>query len=121
MRNRPEYKFFKNWSYALAGWREIYANERSFRLEIFIFAPAAASLIFWNFGATLNLFIIFSMALVLILECVNSAIERVVDLASPGIHALAGAAKDAGRTSVMIGNFLAGGVWAWAIFSKILA
>ena len=61
------------------------------------------------------------MALVLILECVNSAIERVVDLASPGIHALAGAAKDAGSASVMIGNFLAGGVWAWAIFSKILA
>ena len=58
------------------------------------------------------------MVLALILECVNSAIERVVDLASPEFHKLAGAAKDAASAAVMIGNFLCGGLWIWAIIYK---
>lgn len=58
------------------------------------------------------------MILALILECVNSAIERVVDLASPEFHKLAGAAKDAASVAVMIGNFLCGGLWIWAIIYK---
>ncbi|WP_169942902.1 diacylglycerol kinase [Campylobacter sp. RM15925] len=118
MRNQPKYKFFKNWSYAIAGLKEIFKNESSFRLEIYIFLPAFISLLFWNFGAILNLFLIFSMVLVLVCECINSAIERIVDLASPEIHPLAGAAKDAGSAAVMICNTLCAGVWIYAIWDK---
>lgn len=118
MRNQPQYKFFKNWGYALKGLKEIFKNESSFRLEIYIFSLAFISLFFWNFGAVLNMFLIFSMVLVLVCECINSAIERVVDIASPDIHPLAGAAKDAGSTAVMICNTLCAGVWIYAIWDK---
>ena len=46
MRNQPKYKFFANWGYALAGLVEIWRSERSFRLEMFVFAPLLVSLFF---------------------------------------------------------------------------
>ncbi|MCR4942430.1 MAG: diacylglycerol kinase [Campylobacter sp.] len=118
MRNQPKYKFFANWSYAIDGVKEIFANESSFRLEIFIFTPAIFSLLFWGFGTTMNLFIIFASFLVLVCECINSAIERVVDLASPEIHPLAKGAKDSGSAAVMFCNILCAIVWCSALISK---
>ena len=42
------------------------------------------------------------MALVWITEALNTAIEDVVDLASPGRHPLAGRAKDVAAGSVLV-------------------
>ena len=119
MRNQPEYKFLKNFGYAREGLAEIFKNEKSFRIEIYIFLVATISLFFWNFSFMFNLFLIFSMAFVLVCECLNSGLERVTDLASPDYHALAKAAKDAGSTAVMIANFLCGALWCVAIGYKI--
>ena len=99
MRNQPEYKFFKNFSYAREGLAEIFKNEKSFRIEICIF-------------------LVFSMAFVLVCECLNSSLERITDLASPDYHVLAKAAKDAGSAAVMIANFLCGALWCVAIYYK---
>ena len=119
MRNQPDYKFFKNFGYAREGLTEIFKNEKSFRIEICIFLIATISLFFWKFDLIFNLFLIFSMAFVLVCECLNSAIERVTDLASPDYHVLAKAAKDAGSAAVMIANFLCGALWCVAIGYKI--
>ncbi|MBE3606562.1 diacylglycerol kinase [Campylobacter sp. RM13119] len=118
MRNQPKYKFFKNWSYAIDGFKDIYANESSFRLELVVFTALGLSLFYWKFDLILNLAIIFSMTLVLVCECLNSAIERVVDLASPNIHPLAKCAKDAASSAVMICNFLCGGFFIYALVTK---
>ena len=119
MRNQPDYKFFKNFGYAREGLAEIFKNEKSFRIEICIFLIATISLFFWKFDLIFNLFLIFSMAFVLVCECLNSGLERVTDLASPDYHALAKAAKDAGSAAVMIANFLCGALWCVAIGCKI--
>ena len=47
--------------------------------------------------------LVFTIALVLILEGLNTSIEAVVDLASPEIHPLAKAAKDLAAAMVLIG------------------
>lgn len=120
MRNQPEYKFFKNFGYAINGIKDIFKNESSFRIESYIFGFAVILLIFLNFGVFLNIFLIFSMILVLVCECLNSAIERVVDLASPKYHKLAGAAKDAASAAVMICNFACAGLWLYAIFTNFI-
>ena len=52
-------------------------------------------------------------------ECINSAIERVVDLAQPDFHPLAGAAKDAASAAVNLAIILAIVVWG-AIFLGML-
>ena len=119
MRNQPTYKFFKNFGYAREGLTEIFKNEKSFRIEICIFLIATISLFFWKFDLIFNLFLIFSMAFVLVCECLNSGLERVTDLASPDYHALAKAAKDAGSAAVMIANFLCVSLWCVAIGYKI--
>jgi diacylglycerol kinase len=48
--------------------------------------------------------IVFTIALVLALEGVNTAIECAIDLASPEIHPLAKAAKDLGAGMVLLAS-----------------
>lgn len=51
---------------------------------------------------------VLAMALVWITEALNTAIEDVVDLASPGRHPLAGRAKDVAAGSVVVAVFASG-------------
>ena len=51
------------------------------------------------------------LALVLITELLNSAIEAVVDRIGPEHHDLAGRAKDMGSAAVFVSLLLALGVW----------
>lgn len=46
--------------------------------------------------------IVLSIALVLVSELLNTAIEALVDLVSPGYHALAKRAKDAAAAAVLL-------------------
>ena len=55
--------------------------------------------------------------LVLIVELVNSAIEAVVDLASPGKHELARRAKDIGSAASMVAQLNMLVVWGLILFS----
>jgi diacylglycerol kinase len=47
--------------------------------------------------------IVLTIGLVLILECVNTALEAVCDLVSPGYHQLVKRAKDVSAAAVLIG------------------
>ena len=112
---KPKYSFLANWGYACAGLRDIWANERSFRIEICLFVP----LILFKISLALHLLLVVSLLFVLVVECINSAIERVVDLAQPDFHPLAGAAKDAASAAVNLAIILAIVVWG-AIFLRML-
>jgi len=59
--------------------------------------------------------LVLTIALVLILEAVNTAIERVVDLASPGPDPRAKAAKDVSAAAVLIAAAASLAV-GWVIF-----
>ncbi len=48
-----------------------------------------------------------AIALVLVAEAINTAIEAVVDLASPDVHPLAGRAKDVAAGAVLIAAVIA--------------
>jgi diacylglycerol kinase (ATP) len=67
---------------------------------------------------------VLAMGLVWITEALNTAIEDVVDLASPGRHPLAGRAKDVAAGSVVFAVAVSGiigliifGPRVWALFS----
>jgi len=47
--------------------------------------------------------VILTIALVLVVECLNTAIEAVSDLVSPGFHPLIKRAKDVSAAAVLIG------------------
>jgi len=48
------------------------------------------------------LILVLTIALVWMAECFNTALEQLVDLASPDFHPLAGQAKDAAAAAVLI-------------------
>lgn len=116
---KPKYSFLANWGYACAGLRDIWANERSFRIEICLFIPLILAQILFKISLALHLLLVASLLFVLVMECINSAIERVVDLAQPDFHPLAGAAKDAASAAVNLAIILAIVVWG-AIFFGML-
>ena len=77
-------------------------HEASFRLELYLFVVMApAALILGRTGVECAI-LLGSLLLVLIVEMINSAIEAVVDRASPEQHVLAGRAKDMGSAAVLL-------------------
>jgi diacylglycerol kinase (ATP) len=100
VKNRP---FRERIGFALAGWREAFARESSFRTQLGMAALALVALLvlrpaplWWARGGL-------TCALVLALELINSAVEAVIDLLHPGIHPAVKLAKDmlAGAVLVM--------------------
>jgi diacylglycerol kinase len=54
--------------------------------------------------------LLIAVGLVWLAECFNTAVETVVDLASPGIHPLAKISKDVAAAGVLVAAFLAVGL-----------
>lgn len=78
------------------------SKERNFRIDI-IFALVTIALGFiCHISAVEWLIVIACFGLVLGGEAFNSALESIVDLASPDYHALAGKAKDCAAGAVLI-------------------
>jgi diacylglycerol kinase (ATP) len=97
--------------YSLAGLAAAWREEASFRLEL------ALALVFVPLGLWLGAsgveraLLAGSVLLVLVVELINSAVEAVVDFASPGEHPLAKRAKDLGSAAVMASLVAAVVIW----------
>jgi diacylglycerol kinase len=88
--------------YALEGIAHAWRSQRNFRIQVALAIVAVA--VFALLHASLLAFAILALtiAFVLALEAMNTALEALVDLVSPERHALAKAAKDAAAGSVLI-------------------
>ena len=95
------------------------AHEAAFRQEVLLVGILSLIIVVLPLSLLWKGLLFFATALVLIVELLNSAIEAVVDLASPGFHELAGRAKDMGSAAVFICLSLAGILWLLAIVSII--
>jgi diacylglycerol kinase (ATP) len=60
------------------------------------------------------------IALVIVAEMFNSALENLIDLVSPNHHKLAGRAKDIGAGAVLIASTISAGIGLWIFVPKIL-
>jgi len=116
MRNQPKYRFFKNWSYAISGFFEVVKNETAFKIELVIFILLTIFLFNSRISTDNRLIMLSCFFLVIIVELLNSAIERCVDLITEDFHELAKAAKDAAAGAVMFANFITFIVWIYYLF-----
>lgn len=101
--------------YSLAGLRAAYQEEAAFRQEVWfalVLVPAALLLPLPLMARAL---LVAAMLLVLAMELLNSAIEAVVDLVSPGFHPLAKKAKDAGSAAVLVSLVILALGWLCAL------
>jgi diacylglycerol kinase len=92
----------RSFRHALRGWWYVLRTQRNAWLHVAI-ATMVFLLAFWlGLGALDWAIIILTTAMVFTAEFVNTAIEAVVDLASPERHPLAKVGKDVGAGAVLI-------------------
>ena len=91
-----------------AAWR----NEAAFRQEILLAAIALPLAFYLGKTGVERALMIGSVILILIVEILNSAVEAVVDKASPEKSELAKRAKDMGSAAVLLSLINAAAVWA---------
>lgn len=93
--------------HAFRGVKVAFLEERNFRIH----AALAMLVVFlgawFRLPASEWLWILLSIALVFGIELVNTAIENIVDLVSPGYHPLARKAKDAAAGAVLVAAIFA--------------
>lgn len=94
----------RSFGFAWAGIVYTWRFEPNFRLELTL-GILAFLLSLWLKVSPIPILLI--SALVLSLEILNSAIEALVDLASPDIHPLAKIAKDAAAGAVFLASIIA--------------
>ncbi len=116
-KNRGAIRIFFAFRYSMHGLRAAFNNEAAFRQEFFLFVLLIPAIYYLSITAQLKCLLVVGNTLVLIVELLNSAIEAIVDLASPEYHDLAKRAKDMGSAGVLISLFLSLFLWAYAISS----
>ena len=102
--------------YSLNGLRFAITNEAAFRQEVSIVVVLLVVLVFLSLSLFWKGLLFFATTSVLVVELLNSAIESVVDIASPEYHDLAKRAKDLGSAAVFVSIVFAIVLWGGAIF-----
>ena len=104
-------RIIKAFFYSMQGFKSAFTSEPAFRQELFlliILTPVA-----FYFASSLKEFIFLEIPLlfILLVELLNSAIEKVLDLTHPKQHEFAAKAKDYGSAAVFLSFCIAGVVW----------
>lgn len=110
---KQKYNFFANWGYALAGLGTMVKNEASFRAELAVVLPALVVDFLLPLTLLEHLFLGAVLVMILVVECLNSAVEACIDLVTEEFHPLAKVAKDCGSAAVFLTILLA--IVSWAI------
>jgi diacylglycerol kinase len=92
----------RSFFFALRGLIFFFKTQRNARLELLLAILACAMGAWLGIGVVQWAILILTIALALILEGINTAIEAAVDLACPDRHPLAKAAKDLAAAMVLI-------------------
>lgn len=119
MRNQPKYHFMKNSTYALSGLKEVLENETSFKIELILFCFLSAIIWFTPITFISKAILQGSLFIPLLIEIINSAIERTVDLVTTEYNEMAKRAKDAGSAAVLISLLFTCFIWLCVIINEI--
>jgi len=95
-------RFFSSFSYAWQGIVHALKRELNFRFHVFAAVAVVLAGILSRLSSFEWMIILLCIGGVLSLELLNSALERVVDLASPAVHELAKQAKDMSAAAVLV-------------------
>ncbi|MFH1047758.1 MAG: diacylglycerol kinase [Patescibacteria group bacterium] len=117
-------RLFNSFSYASTGLKRVFIEEQNFRLQaLAAFLVICAMFVFdlsWLERSVLTL----AMALVLVLELMNSIFERIVDLLKPRVHlhvkeikdVMAGTVLVAATAAILIGLMILGPYLSLSLF-----
>ncbi|HFZ1896927.1 TPA: diacylglycerol kinase [Serratia marcescens] len=109
-------RIIKAVGYSYKGLSAAWQHEAAFRQELVVTLLAIILAVWLDVGAIARILLIGSVALVMIVEILNSAIEAVVDRIGSEHHELSGRAKDMGSAAVSLAIVLALFVWGTVLW-----
>ena len=114
-------KFIRGFGFAFRGLGHAVKTQLNFRVHLVLAVIAIAMGWYLQLSSAEWLWIIFSIGLVLLTELINTAIELLVDLVSPGFNETAGKVKDMAAAAVLVTAFTALLVGAIIFIPKIVS
>ena len=111
-------RIFRATGYSWSGLKLAFKSEAAFRQELALVAVLSPCLFLLPAAVNLEyrMLLVLGLAVILITELLNSAVEAIVDKTTPEFHALAKQAKDMGSAAVFISLVLNGFLWAGALW-----
>ena len=103
--------FFAAFGYSMAGLAAAFKHEAAFRQELFLGVIHFTAMFLLDLDFEWCLYLTAVWVVLICFELVNSAIEAIVDMTSPGWHHLAKRAKDLGSATVFCMLVLYWGSW----------
>ena len=101
------------------GLRAVARSEEAFQQELAAFLIALP--LAWFVGTTLwtRIALVLVVVMVMIVELINTAIEKLADHVNPAIHPRIGYIKDLGSAAVGVALLVAGFVWLVALAERV--
>lgn len=100
-------KFVDSFRYAWRGVMTVFAEERNMQVHGVIAAAAVILGFYYHITPGEWIAVSLCIGLVFVLEIINTAIERLVDLVRPDYDPLAGKVKDVAAGAVLVGAIVA--------------
>jgi diacylglycerol kinase (ATP) len=104
-------RIFRAAGYSVKGFVSAWRHEAAFRQELALAAVLLPLACWLDVSVPERIALIGSVALVLIVELLNSAVEAAIDRISEEHHELSGRAKDLGSAAVFIAMLMLVGIW----------
>jgi len=98
-------KLLRSLACAFNGLKWVVAAERNMKIHLAATVVVVAAAAACGISRLEWALVVLSIAMVLVAEQVNSAVEKVVDTAAPEFNSLAGKAKDASAGAVLLAAF----------------
>lgn len=99
---KPKRAFIGGFDHALDGIRLVVGTQRNMKFHVLVALAVVAAGIFLGISALEFAVLALTIATVFAAEIINTAIEAVVDIASPERHPLAKTAKDCAAGAVLV-------------------
>lgn len=100
-------RFIKSFGFALNGIFYAFKTQANFKFHCILTILAAIFGWYFRLGADEWLWLLVAIALVIISELLNTALEVLVDLVSPAYHEKAGLVKDMAAAAVLVAAIVA--------------
>ena len=100
-------QFTRSLSFALRGLKYVIRNEKNFQNELAVGILVVLAMIYFHVTRAEMVVLVIIIMAVLIMELVNTILERVVDILKPRVHPYARLIKDLMAASVLLTSILA--------------
>jgi diacylglycerol kinase len=99
----------------------VFTTQRNAKIHSVITALVLIAGIFFHIALLEWVAVVFAIGLVWASECLNTAVEKLTDLASPDYHELAKASKDTAAAAVLVAAFSAAVIGLIIFLPKLFA